>query len=244
MPDDLFEVLMSNGVDGCVAVQADQSEDETTFLLDLADKYSFIKGVVGWLDLRANNIAERLDYFNQFPQLKGLRHVVQDEPDKHFMLRDPFLKGIESLAQYEYTYDILIYSDQIDQAIRLVKQFPEQKFVIDHIAKPNIKKGAFEEWSAGIDEIAKFQHVMCKISGMVTEADWQKWKPETFDPYMNRVLSAFGPERLMFGSDWPVCLLAADYAEVKGIAASLIDTLDERDKQNIWSQNAINFYNL
>lgn len=244
LPADLALVYQDAGVDACVAVQAEQSEEETNFLLRLADQNDFIKGVVGWVDLRSPDLFERLLHYHSFPKLKGFRHVVQSEPDPNFMLGPDFQRGIEQLHQYGFTYDILIFPNQLHAAIETVKSFPNQKFVIDHLAKPYIKAGKIKEWAANMEAIARFPNVMCKVSGMVTEADWSNWKTQDFTPYLDVVFQAFSSQRLMFGSDWPVCLLGGSYLEVKNILANYLQNLSETDRANIWGLNAAHFYQL
>lgn len=244
LPADLSLVYQDAGVDACVAVQADQSEDETDFLLALADQDDFIKGVVGWVDLRSPALPERLLHYHDYPKLKGFRHVVQSEPDPNFMLGKAFQSGIEQLHQYGFTYDILIFPNQLHAAIETVKNFPNQRFVIDHIAKPYIKAGKIKEWTANMETIARFPNVMCKISGMVTEADWEHWKTQDFTPYLDVVFQAFTPKRLMFGSDWPVCLLGGSYTAVKNILASYLESFSETDQALVWGSNAAHFYQL
>lgn len=244
LPADLAPVLEANGVDGCVAVQADQSETETAFLLDLAAENAFIKGVVGWVDLRSERIDERLEYFAQFPLLKGFRHIVQGEADPEFLLHEDFCRGIKALAKHDFTYDILIYPHQLPAAVQFVRKFPDQRLVIDHLAKPYIKKGELKGWEEQLRAIAEHGHVFCKLSGMVTEADLRNWKPEDFTPYLDVALEAFGTDRLMFGSDWPVCLLAADYPEVKKIVTDHIAHLSTGEQAQIMGGNAATFYKL
>jgi L-fuconolactonase len=243
LPEDLSPLLSENQFSGCVAVQASQSEEETNFLLDLASKNDFIKGVLGWADLRSKNISERLSHFSQFEKLKGFRHVVQGEPDD-FMFGAAFRNGIASLAAFNFTYDILIFHHQLPAAIDLVKIFPEQKFVIDHIAKPDIKSGDIASWKRGIEEIAKFENVWCKISGMVTEADWNNWKPSDLKPYLDVIFENFSADKLMFGSDWPVCNVASDYKELVKTLEDYISQLSIEDQNKIWFNNVKSFYNL
>lgn len=244
LPPQLHSIYERAGVDGCVAVQAEQSEAETDFLLDLADQHDFIKGVVGWVDLRAANLGDSLMHYKQFPKLKGFRHIVQSEPDPNFLLRDDFQSGIEQLHQFNFTYDILIFPNQLPAAIELVKNFPNQNFVLDHIAKPYIKAGKMADWAKHIEQIALYPNLMCKLSGMVTEADWKNWKPADFVPYLDVVFQSFGPARLMFGSDWPVCLLGGSYLEVKGIIDSYLQGYSKADQALIWGTNAEQFYQL
>ena len=180
MPEDLEPLLHENGIDGCIAVQADQSEAETHFLLELAQNNDFVKGVVGWVDLRIPDLKSRLDYFSQFKKLKGFRHIVQAEPEDDFLLKDDFCNGIAQLEQYNFTYDILILPKHLPYAVELVKRFPNQKFVIDHLAKPNFKQNDFSDWKKGIIVLAKCENVYCKVSGLVTEADWNNWSETDF----------------------------------------------------------------
>jgi L-fuconolactonase len=189
LPRDLEPVLKANGFDGCITVQSDQSEEENEFQLANAEKHSFIKGVVGWVDLQSANIEERLAWYQQFNKMKGFRHVLQGEPQRDLMLQPAFLHGISLLKKYNYTYDILIFPDQLKYIPEFVAQFPDQLFVIDHIAKPNIKKGEIAEWEKDIRAVAKFENVYCKVSGMVTEADWHNWTPADFHDYL-RVITA------------------------------------------------------
>lgn len=243
LPEDLEPLLKTSQFEGCVAVQASQSEAETHFLLDLAAKNDFIKGVVGWIDLRNENIEERLEFFSNQKKLKGFRHVVQGEADD-FMDGEAFRRGITALKPFNHTYDILIFERQLPAAIRLVNDFPNQKFVVDHIAKPDIKSGSIDSWKKGIEEIAKYDNVLCKVSGMVTEADWKNWKPEDLKPYLDVIFENFTPDKLMFGSDWPVLNVASDYNEVVKTLEDYISKFSVEDKNKIWFENAISFYNL
>ncbi|MES2776060.1 MAG: amidohydrolase family protein [Bacteroidota bacterium] len=243
LPQDLMPVLSANGIDGCVAVQADQTEAETDFLLQLAKENSFIKGIVGWVDLRADNITERLAHYAQFSAIKGFRHVLQGE-EPGFMLQPAFLNGIASLHEFGFTYDILIFPKHLKAAIELVKQFPEQRFVIDHIAKPYIKAGLIDEWKEDMTAIAQYPNVHCKISGTITEADYHLWKPEDFTPYLDTVVAAFGTSRIMFGSDWPVCLVAADYGKMLGIVQQYFSSFSPAEQEALFGENATRFYSL
>lgn len=243
-PEDVFPLMQKNDVDGCVAVQADQSENETHFLLDLAEKHDFIKGVVGWVDFRSENIRQRLDYFSQFKKLKGFRHIVQAEPDDDFLLRDDFCRGISLLRKYNYTYDILIYPRHIKTALKFVKKFPGQKFVIDHLAKPFIKKGLIEDWRSDLKQFADFENVSCKMAGLVTEADWDNWTINDFKVYVQTVIDIFGTDRLIFGTDWPVCLTGASYDQVCEIVEATTSFLGLSEKDKIWQKNCRDFYGL
>jgi L-fuconolactonase len=244
LPSDLLPILQAHNIEGCVSVQADQTEEETDFLLDFANQNEFIKGVVGWIDLRADDVYERLEYYSQFKKLKGFRHIVQGESDSEFMLRPKFKNGIIELGMYDFTYDILIYHYQLEQAIQFVKQHPEQKFVLDHIGKPDIKSGEFFEWQTNIKKLALHQNVYCKVSGMVTENEWKDWKISDFKVYLDSVVKAFGTERLMYGSDFPVCTLAATYGEQLNIVKEYFSAFTSLEKKKIMGDNAIKFYNL
>lgn len=243
-PEDLEPILKANGIDGCVVVQSDQSEDENHFQIANADKHDFVKGIVGWVDLSAANVEERLQYFSQFKKLKGFRHVLQGEPQRNFMLNPEFLNGIGLLNKYNFTYDILVFPDQLKFVKQFVEKFPEHRFVIDHIAKPYIKDNIIEGWKEDMEAIAEHKNVFCKISGMVTEAKWDRWKKNDFHPYMDVVVNAFGTDRVMFGSDWPVCLVAAKYSEVLDIVNDYFSSYSDAERDKIFGGNAIEFYNL
>lgn len=244
LPEDLKTVYTENGIDGCVAVQADQTLEETDFLLNLAAENDFVKGVVGWADLRDENIDATLEKYFSNKKLKGWRHVVQGEADHNFLIRSEFERGISFLEKYDYTYDILVFPHQLGSVLEFVKHFPHQKFVIDHIAKPYIKDGFYDGWAVIMKEIAKQKNVYCKLSGMITEADYNNWTAEHLHPYMYLVLESFGVDRLMYGSDWPVCLVAGNYSEVKATVVDFIKTLSTTEQNAIMGQNAIEFYSL
>lgn len=244
LPSDLKKVYTENEIDGCVAVQADQTLAETDFLLDLAENNDFIKGVVGWADLRAENVEETLEKYASHKKLIGWRHIVQGELDPNFLLRPEFIRGISYLEKYDYTYDILVYPHQLGAVLEFVKQFPNQKFVIDHIAKPYIKNGFYEGWAILMEAIAQYENVYCKLSGMITEADYSSWTADQLHPYLHHVLEIFGSDRLMFGSDWPVCLVAGGYSDVKKVVTDFISTLGQNDQTMIMGENAVAFYRL
>ena len=243
LPTDLFPILKQNSIDGCIAVQADQSEKETQFLIDLAHEFEFIKGVVGWLDLRSSQLEEKLIHFQQEKKLVGLRHIVQSEPDPLFMEGKDFKNGIHMLEKYGLTFDILIYPSQLKSAYNMCASFPRQKFVIDHLAKPYIKKGEIDTWKEDISAIASLENVYSKVSGLVTEASWLNWQYDDFQPYLDHVFEVFGEKRVLFGSDWPVCFLAANYAQVFSIVEKYCIE-NHIAKEGLFGQNAINFYNL
>jgi L-fuconolactonase len=240
LPEHLRPELAAAGLDACIAVQADSSERETHFLLDLAQDNPEIAGVVGWAELTSANIGDRLEHFAQFEKLKGFRHIAQSEPDDCFLVRDDFLRGISSLEAFSFTYDILIYPRQLPAAAELVRRFPRQPFVIDHLAKPSIKTGEMEPWKTLMRKVAESDNVFCKLSGMVTEASWTDWTPADFLPYLDVVFEAFGPRRLMFGSDWPVCRLAGSYAQVKQLIAGYASS----DHDQLLGLTASRFYGL
>lgn len=242
-PQDLQPILAQNGIEGCVAVQADQTEDETNFLIDLSKENNFIKGVVGWVDLKSDDLENRLNHYAQEKIVKGFRHVLQGEAPE-FMLHPDFKRGISLLKKYNFTYDLLLFPQHLKAAIELVKENPHQKFVIDHISKPYIKQGIVGEWEADIKEISKYKNVYCKVSGMVTEADFNNWKKEDFTPYLNIITEAFETDRLMFGSDWPVCLVAASYEKMLNIVKEFYSNFSEEEQNAVFRNNAINFYQL
>jgi len=244
LPGDLAPECAANRIDGTIAVQTDQSEEETLFLLDLAERDPLIAGVVGWVDLCAPRVPERLQFFSRYQKLRGFRHIAQAEPDHRFLVRPDFLRGARLLHRFNFTYDVLIYPKQLPAALALVAAIPEQHFVLDHLAKPEIKTRRRKEWEAQIREIAQNPNVLCKISGMVTEANWQAWKKEDFEPYLDVVFEAFGVERLMFGSDWPVCLVAARYAQVVEIVENYVKTNAPTAEKAIFGENASQFYGL
>ena len=244
LPSDLGPILQENGVGGCIAVQADQSERETEFLLELAGENEFIKGVVGWVDLKAEGVSKRLAHYSQNEKLKGVRHIVQEEPDPEFMLRKDFQNGIRHLAEFGLTYDILVYPNQLAATVLLSSAFPEQKFVLDHIAKPRISEGLDDQWVNNIKELALNPNVSCKVSGMVTETTNFQWQQEDFYPFIDVVLDAFGWRRIMYGSDGPVCLLSGNYKEVITIVTDYISKLPDNERAGIMGLNAINFYSL
>jgi len=244
LPPDLAPLLESSGIDGTVAVQARQTLEESLRLLELADQYPFIYGVVGWVDLRSPRVDEDLEKLSRHRKLRGVRHIVHDEPDDRFMLRQDFLRGLGRLARFGLTYDLLLFARHLPVACEVVQRFPEQPFVLDHISKPLIKDHKLEPWATDIRRLAAFPNVTCKISGMVTEADWKNWKPADFAPYLDVVLECFGTRRLMVGSDWPVCTLAASYGQVMQVAFDNISRLSPDEQAAVWAGNAQRFYGL
>jgi len=222
LPADLEPELISAGLAGSIAVQACQTLEETRWLLELADRSPRILGVVGWVDLRSPEVQSQLKLFARNPKFVGVRHVVQAEADEHFLLRPEFLRGISALEEFHLAYDILIYARHLAVAAEFVEQFPRQRFVLDHLAKPAIKTGEIDSWEKGIRQLAAFPNVFCKLSGLVTEADWQNWTSNQVTPYLDVAFEAFGANRLMIGSDWPVCLVAGSYRRIVGVVKDYV----------------------
>jgi L-fuconolactonase len=244
LPTDLQPLLARNSLDGCVVVQSDQSEAENEFQLANAAQHSFIKGVVGWVDLQAENIADRLSYYSQFEKLKGFRHVLQGEANRALMLTPDFQRGIAALEPRNFTYDLLIFPDQLAYSRELVAAFPNQRFVLDHIAKPDIKGQQIDKWAADLKALAAHENVWCKVSGMVTEARWQAWQSCDLRPYLDTVFEAFGTSRVMFGSDWPVCEVAGGYDAVVQLAQDYLAGFSTQEQSLFWGDTATAFYSL
>lgn len=243
-PEDLEPILKKHHIDGCVSVQADQSEAETEFLLDLAGKHDFIKGVVGWVDFMHPHVRETIARYAENEKMKGMRHVLQGEPDRAYMLNPQFMKGIAALKNYDLAYDILIFPDQLGYTNQFVKNISGVRFVIDHIAKPDIKIQNVDKWEHSMRLIAQHENAWCKISGMVTEADWQNWEYEDFVPYLDIAFEAFGANRVMFGSDWPVCNVAGGYDKMISVVEQYTAKLSADEQSRFWGLNAIEFYKL
>lgn len=244
LPADLKPVLEQNQVDGCVAVQADQSEAETHFLLKMAEENDFVKGVVGWTDIQAKDLDEKLAGYQKQPLLKGFRHVLQSEPDDAYMLRPAFVEGVKKMGKRGYTYDILIFPRHLPHTLAFVRQCDQQSLVLDHLAKPNIKKGLIDDWARDLRQLANYEHVYCKVSGIITEADWTNWTYEQLVPYLDVAFKAFGPDRLLFGSDWPVCLLAGEYQKVKQVLVRYMADFTQAEQEKVFGANAVRFYGL
>ncbi|HUG53033.1 MAG TPA: amidohydrolase family protein [Vicinamibacteria bacterium] len=244
LPDDLAPLLQAAGFDGTVAVQARQTLEETTWLLALADRHSWIRGVVGWVDLCSDELPAQLERLAPQKKLVGVRHVVHDEPDDGFMLRPEFRRGVARLGEFELAYDLLLFPRHLEAAVRLVDEFEDQLFVLDHIAKPPIRGGVLSPWKEDLERLAERPNVFCKLSGMVTEARWSEWRREDFRPYLDAVLEAFSPQRLMIGSDWPVCTLSADYSSTMGLVASWLEALAPDACAGILGDNCARFYGL
>lgn len=244
LPKDLKPLINSIGFGGTIAVQARQVLQETEWLLELSNQYEFIKGIVGWVDLRSPDIRTQLEKYSQHPKFKGVRHVVHDEPDNNFMLLPEFQHGIATLKDFNLTYDLLLFYHHLPVAVKLVEKFPEQPFVVDHISKPVIKDKMISPWKEYIEELAKYDNVSCKLSGMVTETHWGQWKPEDFKPYLDIVVGAFGPKRVMIGSDWPVCILSGDYHSVMNIVIDYVRQFPVETQKKILGGNCARFYGV
>jgi L-fuconolactonase len=244
LPEDLMPVFQQNQISGSVLVQADPSDNENKWMLELAAQFSFIKGVVGWIDMQTSEVEEKLDYYQQFPKLRGFRHMLQGERQRDNMLTPAFQKGIGFLNKYGFAFDLLILRDQLKYAEKLVRIFPDQRFVIDHLAKPDIKAGNIDEWIQNMNSFSESKNVYCKISGMLSEADWKKWKTTDFRPYLDTVLETFGTKRIMYGSDWPVCLVAGEYSEVKNLVSEYFGSFSLTEQADFFGNNASLFYQL
>lgn len=244
LPEDLTPLLRERGFDGSIAVQARQSLEETRWLLDLAAEHDQIKGVVGWVDLCSPGLRGQLEEFKGHRRLVGVRHVLQDELDDTFMMRPEFRRGIAQLAEFGLVYDVLIFPRHLPLAIQLVRQFPGQQFVLDHLAKPAIAGGVIEPWARDLRELARSGNVACKVSGMVTEARWKDWRAEDFHPYLDVALDAFGPERLMIGSDWPVCTLSGEYESAMNIVMGYVERLTPAESAAILGGCCARVYGL
>ncbi len=244
LPDDLKPELERNGFHGSVVVQVRQTLEETRWLLDLAERSPATLGVVGWVDLQSSEVRSQLKLFAQNAKLVGIRHIVQSEPDDRFLLRPEFLNGISVLQEFDLAYDILIYTRHLPVAAEFVERFPQQRFVLDHLAKPPIKSGSIDSWADGIRRLAAFPNVFAKLSGLVTEADWQTWRPEQIEPYLNVAFSSFGPDRLMIGSDWPVCVAAGTYSRTVSVVKNYLDRLQPDCRDAVLGGNAQRFWRL
>jgi len=244
LPEDASRIFEEHRVDGCVAVQADTTEKETEFLLSLARKNSLIKGVVGWVDLLSKDLENKLAEYKGERLLKGFREIIQGFPDEQFLNNKGFREGLGKLASFGFTFDLLIYHYQLPATIRFVEKYPDQKFILDHIAKPDIKSGEWKKWKEGMKELARHPHMYCKISGMITEADWNRWHYDQLRPYMEIAAECFGTQRICFGSDWPVCLVAGEYGRVLSVMTSFLEQVSPGEREQVMSGNINLFYNL
>ncbi|MDT8886892.1 amidohydrolase family protein [Aquirufa sp. LEPPI-3A] len=237
------DLFSSKGIHACVAVQASSSEEETLFLLALAEQSNFIQGVVGWVDLQQGDIEDRLAYFSQFETLKGFRHIVQGEEDPEFLKRSDFIRGVKALDAFDYTYDLLILPHQLKEGIEFCQQL-DQKIVMDHLAKPPIKSGDVKQWKKDIGAFKELEHVSAKISGLITEADWKTWTTEQINEVIQEALEVFGPDRLLFGTDYPVVKVAGELDQWIDVYKSSISALSPNEQAKINEQNCKNFYAL
>ncbi|MFZ4861840.1 amidohydrolase family protein [Sphingobacterium sp. Mn56C] len=244
LPNDISGTLKKNHIDGAVVVQADQSVQETSFLVEMAEAYKMVKAVVGWVDLRAENINEQLAEFAKHPIIKGFRHIIEAETDADFLIRPDFQRGLEALTQYNYTFDLLVKPIHYASTLACVAANPNQQFMLDHMAKPNIKTQDFNDWASFIRELARYPNVYCKVSGLVTEADWENWSVADFKPYIDHAVSAFGLDRVCYGSDWPVSLLAASYEDVLHVVAHSLQNYSPIALEGFWGNNAVRFYQI
>ncbi len=242
LPEHLAPLLATAGLEGCIAVQARQTLEESRWLLHLAERSPIIKGVVGWVDLRNAGVASQLEELARYTRFVGVRHVAQDEPDDRFLVGAEFTRGISQLAEFGLTYDLLVFPRQLPAAIELVRRFPEQPFVLDHSAKPSIKTGTLSPWREQMVELARSPNVFCKVSGLVTEADHRHWQSGDFTPFLEIIFEAFGLDRIMYGSDWPVCLLAASYERQLEIVRHHVSAVSEIEQTKIFGGNAARFY--
>jgi len=244
LPENLKPEMESTGFHGSVAVQVRQTLEETRWLLELADRSSSILGVVGWVDLCSPDVRSQLKALAQNLKLVGIRHIVQSEPDDRFLLQPEFLRGVSVLEEFGLAYDILIYTKHLPVAAEFVERFPRQRFVLDHLAKPPIQSGNIDSWARGIARLANFPNVFCKLSGLVTEADWQHWQPEQIVPVLDVAFASFGPDRLMIGSDWPVCLVAASYARTIEVVKTYLLAQKPECREGVLGGNAQRFWRL
>jgi L-fucono-1,5-lactonase len=244
LPLDLEPLMRRAGIEACVAVQARQSLDETRWLLSLADAHPFIAGVVGWVDLQSPDVTRDLESLARHPKLVGIRHIVQSEPDDRFLLRPAFLRGLERLEEFGLAYDILIYSRHLPVATELAQRLPRQRFVLDHLAKPDIRGRQRDAWARDLRALAAQPNVAAKLSGLVTEADWTGWTSEDMDPYLDVAFECFGAERLMIGSDWPVCTVAGDYERTMAVVINDLAQRSSHERDAVLGGNAIRFWNL
>jgi L-fuconolactonase len=244
LPEDLKPEMESAGFDGSVAVQVRQTLEETRWLLELAERSPSIRGVVGWVDLRSPDVRSQLKALAQNPKLVGVRHIVQSEPDDRFLLQPEFLRGVSVLEEFDLAYDILIYTKHLPLAAEFVERFPRQRFVLDHMAKPPIRTGKMGSWAEGIKRLAEFPNVFCKLSGLVTEADWQHWRPGQIVPFLDVAFASFGPDRLMIGSDWPVCLVAASYTRALQVVKTYLLAQKPECRDAVLGGNAQRFWRL
>ena len=244
LPEDLYPLIIDLEINGTIVVQARQTLEETKWILQLSNRYDYIKGVVGWVDLCNKNLPIQLEQFAKHSKLVGVRHVIHDELDDNFMLRRDFINGIHELSHYDLSFDILIFSKHLQVTLDFVERFSDQRFVLDHLGKPFIRDRVLNPWKEKIRQLAEFPHVYCKLSGMITEADWYNWKSIDFRPYLDTVFEYFGTKRLLMGSDWPVCTLAGTYYQVYDIVLEYLKPYSNEERAGILGNNALSFYKI
>lgn len=244
LPEELQPLLRVVGFDGTIAVQARQMPEETEWLLQLSDQHPFIRGVVGWVNLRSPQVGAQLQKYGGHSKLRGVRHVLHDEPDDNFMLAPEFIRGISRLKEFNLTYDLLLFPRHLPVAVKLVEAFPDQPFVLDHIAKPSIRDRQVSPWKENLEVLAALPNVFCKLSGMVTETHWGRWCPEDFQRYLDIVVAAFGTERVMIGSDWPVCTLSGSYADVMRIVTDYTQQFSAEARDAVLGGNCARVYGI
>ena len=244
LPDGLAPILQHNGVAGTVLVQASNSVAESRWLLDLAYENSFIAGVVGWVDLMSVEIDAQLDELCTHPKFKGVRHLVESEPNDDWLVQPAVLSGLKKLSARGLSYDLLVHTRHLQYVPQVAETCPDLRLVIDHMAKPPIARNEIDEWATELKSVARYPNIHCKLSGLVTEANWSSWQVDDLRPYVDYALELFGAERMMFGSDYPVCLLAASYDIVLESFQELLSALSDSDRDKIFSQNAARFYRL
>ena len=244
LPTDLLIEMKKNGIDGSVAVQVDETEEENYFLLKLTEENEFIKGIVGWMDLKSQTAEEQMQHWKQYQKIIGFRCIMQGKPDELYLKNDLFISQVKKLASYEFTYDLLVYHDQLPSLIRFVEKLPDNRMILDHLGKPNIKNREIKTWRENIKILAQHPGIFCKLSGLVTEANHNNWSYDDLMPYLEIASEAFGIDRICFGSDWPVCLVAGGYSEVVGVIEKFSSQLNEQEKDKIFGSNTMKFYNL
>ena len=244
LPEDLEPLLQAEGVDRSIFVQTQHDVEENRWVLELAERHPFLTGVVGWVDLASETCEDQVVEFRSNPKFVGVRHVVQDEPDDDFLIREDILRGLKTLEKHGVPFDLLLYVKHLRHVPALARALPDLPMVIDHLSKPGIKEHRLDDWLEGFREAASYPNVFCKLSGMVTEADWTRWTVEDLRPYVRTALECFGPDRLMFGSDWPVCELAATYGQVRRALVEALGPISDSERSAIFGGTATRFYGL
>ena len=244
LPNDLETILSKHHIDGTIAVQADESIQETEFLLSLSDKHDFIKAVVGWIDLRSHQAIDQMMQFKQYKKLAGFRCIMQGQSDEAYFNNEIFKKNLALLKDFDYTYDLLVYHHQLTSLLKFIEEIPENRLMLDHIGKPDIKEKNYSKWKENIFELAVHPGIYCKLSGMITEANYSTWTYDDLVPYMDAVGEAFGIDRICFGSDWPVCLVAGDYDKMIGVVEKWASQLNQHDYNQLFGLNTSKFYNI